>query len=408
MTKSVQKFDTGEHVPCTLSSKYNALAKGILMRAGSTLTSTLTTLAAVAVIVACSSNNGKIGIGVQTPTAFQKALNACTDGMRSSQKVRPQAGSRTVELCEFPLKPDGTRADKTIPTTTDVSFSIQKGEDVKGRSNSNQVNLSMMIGFLPNVAFDDKDSNKDAKAKVDFRSSFAEDCQADTQVIFTRSKFGGPIQLHLSLNFQFDETTDALLSSPSDISETKTETDHEVRIEKQTEGPDTFWTLNQLPSLPKYYPHGKSVDNQACSGAGGSREVIKKCAQDHRKIVNLPVCAAFAKRVGNALGIVDAAKEYATCGAIQPVSTVAALVASAGEPEVEHGDGAEQVDSDVDLRSSAMQGTNQSKPSPTTSQDSSFSKPTASDDEFMKKAELNKKDLVTILAPACPNLKDAK
>lgn len=342
------------------------------MSTGSTFTFSLTTIAAVAVIVACSPNNGKIGIGVQAPTAFQTAISACSDGMRSSEKVKPQAGTRTVEVCEFPLKADGTIADKPVPTTTDVSFSIQKGEDLKGRASGSDVHLAMMIGFAPNVVLDDK-------AKVDFRSKFAEDCQADTQAIFSRSKFGGSIQLHLSLNFQFDDAAVQLLSV--DETETKTQTDHELRIEKHVEGNDTFWTLNQLPSLPKYYPHGKSADNQACATAGGSKKAQYQCALDHRKIVNLPVCAAFAKRVGNVLGIVDTAKENATCGAVQP-----AVVATPDAAPV----------------------TTESKPGPTAPQESSFAKPTGSDDDFMKRAELNKKDLVTILAPACPNLKDVK
>ncbi len=367
------------------------------MSTGPNFTFSLTTVAAVAVIVACSPNNSKLAIGVRGPTAFQNAINACTDSLRSSQKVKPQAGTRTVQICEFPLKADGTIADKTVPATTDVSFSIQKVDDAKGRTIANQVNLGMTIGFLPNVAIDDKE-------KIAFLSAFKDDCQLETQEIFSRSRFGGPVQLQLSLEFQFDDNSTAFPTSASNVeTETKTETDHELRIEKhiekQTAGADTFWTLNQLPSLPKYYPSGKLADNQSCGAAGGSRKAQQDCRLERRKVLNLPVCAAFAKRVGNALGIVDAAKEYASCGAVQ------AAVALADRPRA-----ADFVLGDVsgDVANDLQQLAAEAKPTPRLPQDSSFAKPTASDDEFIKHSELNKKDLLTILAPACPNLKDAK
>lgn len=363
----------------------------------STFTFTLTTLAAVGIIVACSPNNGKAPIGVRDATPFQKAVSACADSMSSSQKVKPPAGTRTVEICEFPLKVDGTIDSKTVRTVTEVSFSVQKA-DGKERAAGNVVNLAVVLGFVPSAAIEEKEEN-------DFKGAFEADCVADTKKIFERSNFGEAVKLNLTLALQFDgdamsmgdlySTQSTSLedsNNAADGTPKKVVADHELRIEKQMDDKDAYWIFNQIPSLPRYYPHGKLADSQACVAAGGSPLVQVDCKRAHRKLLNLPACAALAKRVGNVLGIVDAAKENAMCGAIQPATTVTDAAILAPNP----------------IPATVMSEFANGKPSPPTSPDSSFAKPTKSDDDFMKSSELNKKDLITILSPACPSLKNLK
>jgi hypothetical protein len=196
----------------------------------------------------------------------------------------------------------------------------------------------------------------------------------------------------MKLKLVFDDPNGGVFDDGAD--ETVGEPDQILHLKRGTLGNDEFWTLDQLASQPSFYPLGKSSDAIACKqkSPGTDRESVKQyqdCARQQRAIVNAPACAAFAKRVGNLLGIVDAEKEAATCGAVQPVTTKLAP-----EPTATPGDLITQ----------------DAKPQPTNPGDSSsFAKPRVSDAEFMSKAELNRKDLLTILSPVCPSqFKDVK
>lgn len=366
----------------------------------------LTTLAAVAVVVACSPNNGKkTAITPRSSGAFQQKVSSCTDNLRASEKLK-LGGKNKVVLCEIP---EGQA--QAVPVSYPVSFSIQKEESAR-KSSSENVRLAMTVGF-------ETDDAMTEEARKQWRLIFANVCGNATSEIFSRSRLSA-FKLHMNLSFAFgDANGDTFGDGVSDGSdEAVSEPDQSLHVKKGAQAGDEFWVFDQLPSRPAFYPMGKKADMVACKTKfpGTDLEAVKsfkECARQQRALVNAPACAAFAKRVGNLLGIVDAEKEAATCGAVQPTLASAQDLQVGTEPSVGVGAG-------VDLASESSSGvapkgqdglsSDAEKPRPTNPGDSSsFAKPRMSDADFMTKAELNRKDLLTILSPVCPNqLKDVK
>jgi hypothetical protein len=281
-------------------------------------------------------------------------VNTCADNLRSSEKLS-FGGKRSVTVCEKPEMPDGTIASTPSLVTKPVSYSVQKNDEAQSGARAQGVKLAVVVGFKTSSPLDEN-------AQKEFISRFDADCGQPTELIFSRSRFSGTVRLALALDYRF-------VPIVPDILEESEATDQDLRFEAKTEGADTFVVFTQLPSEPRFYVKTKAADAKACVAAGGPIETQRECALAKRREANRAVCAAFAKRIGNGLGLVDASREAQLCAAA-PVSQV-------------------------------------TKPFPK-SDDSSFSKPTANDEEFLSKATLNKKDLTQILTPACPTLKDVK
>jgi hypothetical protein len=326
-------------------------------------TFSITTVAAVALIVACSPNNGKVTIGARPVNGSQQKVTSCTDSIRASEKLKIGAKNKVV-ICEIP---DGQST--SVPVTYPVSFSVQKSDSATSKS---EVSLSMTIGLQPSVTLDDK-------ARADLLADFKNVCGTATENIFTRSRVGSTT---LKMNLEF-----VLADSGDVFGQPATSADHVLFLSKSTSGADASWALNQFPTKPSFFPKGRASDLKDCNAKFSSSKEQVECAWAKRLEANAPACAAFAKRVGNLVGIVDAEKEASTCGAVQPVEEKL-LPAPTATPLV----------------------TDVAKPQPTNPNDSStFSKPRMSDSDFISKAELNRKDLLTILAPVCPDqIKDAK
>ncbi len=320
-------------------------------------TFSLTTLAAVAVIVACSPNGAKkTSITPRGSAAgeFQQKVSTCTDSLRASEKLKLGTKNKVV-ICEI-----AAGSATPTPVTYPISFSVQKDQSEKRGETSEDVRLAMTIGFQAAMTLSKEDREQ-------FRLIFANVCGSATSEIFARSKLGSA-KLHLNLGFVFnDENGDVFDDQLETSGERAPVADQSLHIVRGRQGADDFFTLDELPTRPLFYPLGKKADEIACRQKFPGRESLaqlRECARNQRAIVNAPACAAFAKRVGNLLGLVDAEKEATTCGAAQaaPVTTT-----------------------------------------------STFSKPRQSDVDFMASAELNRADLLTILSPVCPGqLKDVK
>jgi hypothetical protein len=378
----------------------------------------LASLAAVAVVVACSPNNGKkTAITPRSAGVFQQKVSSCTDRLRASEKLKLGAKNKVV-LCEIP---EGQA--QAVPVSYPVSFSIQKEESGR-KSSSDDVRLAMTVGF-------ETSDTMTQEAREQWRLIFANVCGHATSEIFSRSRLNG-FKLRMNLSFTFGDANGDVfgdgVSGDSVSDETVGEPDQILHVKKGEPSGDEFWVFDRLPSRPAFYPMGKKADAVACKAKfpGSDLESVKsfkECARQERALVNAPVCAAFAKRVGNLLGIVDAEKEAAICGAVQPVSASLAQDTQAIDEA-----GAETAKQDVELASAAAVADKvvtkvdktavavasaadntavtaaAGKPRPTNpGESSSFAKPRLSDADFMTKAELNRQDLLTILSPVCPN-----
>jgi hypothetical protein len=380
----------------------------------SLVTLSLTTVGAVALIVACSPNTGKapITIGTGASVEFQKAITTCTDSIRPSQKLRFLGATRQVNVCEFLMDANGVMGTTPVSVLKDVNYSVQTGDsavkDTQTSGVNNTVRLAMQVGLSTSEVMDDK-------MKKDFVDRFTYYCKADTQAIFSRSKFDNGLTLHLSLNVQVvgedggnsDYNNPPPISTPADNTNIRTDIpDVKMSMTKFVDGSDTYWAFSRWPGIPRYYPQGKTVDTQACRQKGGSDQVVAACVWAHRRSLNVQACAAFAKHIGNGLGLVDTASEQKTCGAVQPVdSIVAATVVHVPAVPVTPVDTPDLIDAEVDAAPVPIASSDAVKPAPVDSGESTFSKPSVSDDDFMKNATLNKKDLVRILSLPCPNLK---
>ena len=349
----------------------------------------LFTLVTVMSIVACTNNNGKLSVTPRGTPQDQQKATACVDSLKPSTQKKV-AGKQPVMVCELPVSAQSSA--KPVAVAHPVSYAVYAGEDPAAkatRASSNKVHLKMLIGFEETKTTLNKD-NRD-----DWRKILADDCGQSIAGIFERSADNG-LQLALNLNYTVvDPTTnnDGISDPDEEIP------DHTLMVTRVSDPTtnDVSWEFAQIPSRPHFYAVAKAADVLACNGTGGD---LKTCKKEKRKAANIPMCAAIAKRVGNTLGIVDAAGENALCGAVQPAPvTVAATPAPTATPTAtsDIDDASFEITQSGDIKPAA-------KPNPSGG-DSSFSKPTGKDDEWLGKATLNHKDVVTIMSPVCADIK---
>jgi|GEM_PF-5463306 len=342
-------------------------------------TFSLTTLGTVALIVACSSNN-KLQVTQKGNGAdpAQSKVMACSDSL--SPSVKRKISNKTVSVCENAEGAPSTA--KPVATEFPVSYSVEKEDGGKG--SRGKVRLTVNIGFTTTETLTEKQQELLIR-------DFTNVCGADTQAIFNRTNVD-KTPLDLNLNFSLVDGNGDVFGNPSEA------IDQIVRIVKGADGSDSVWVLDQIPSRPRFYPQGKEADNKACAAQFPADP--KTCIWQKRHDLNVPACAAFAKRVGNSLGIVDAETEANTCGATQ-----AALLEDAA-PAAGSASGSTAM-----IPGAQSSVPPYAKPTPTqpgNDGSSSFAKPRLGDGDFLKRAELNRKDVIGILSPVCPSLKDAK
>ena len=352
----------------------------------SKLSFSLLTLSTMALIVACSNNNGKLGVTPTGPRTEDVSMNSCVDSLSYSTQTKV-TGKGSVVLCEVP---SDSKDGKPVAIKHDISYSVGKVQTT-GSSRASLA-LSMSLGLTNSQS----PAPADDKQK-ELRAILVATCGGLTKKIFERSQVqGAPMTFTLNADFGKDDPFGGTAEGFDQI----------MHVSLTTEtGGDYYWTLDSIPTRPRFYPMGTIADMNACAAQFPDKGTsYLRCRYDKRATLNLSACAAIAHRVGSVMGLVDDETEAKTCGAVQPqtldTTTETPIDPSASpKPTPTDEEVAKFLNGGIDAA--------EIKPGPTTPdhRDSSFSKPRQGDAEFLKSSTLNRKDVVSLVSPVCKDVK---